>query len=223
MPVYNEVATVREVAMTVLKQPLVGELIMVDDASTDGTWDILEELNAAHPSIRIFKHAQNQGKGAALKTGFSHISLPYAIIQDADFEYDPEEYPILLTPILDGKADVVYGSRFCGAGAHRVLYFWHFVGNTFLTLLSNMLTNINLTDMETCFKAFRKEVITQIDLQEPRFGVEPEITAKIAKLGVRIYEVPVSYYGRTYAEGKKISWRDGFSALRCILRYNLLP
>lgn len=222
MPIYNEVATVAEVVQTVLKQPLVEELICVNDGSTDGTREILESLAAQDARVRVFHHAANSGKGAALRTGIAQAKAPFVIIQDADLEYDPREYPRILAPILEGHADVVFGSRFMGSEAHRVLYFWHYVGNKFLTLLSNMFTNINLTDMETCYKAFRREIIQSIPIEENRFGFEPEITAKIARLGMRIYEVAVSYRGRTYAEGKKIGWRDGLSALRCILKYGFL-
>jgi glycosyltransferase involved in cell wall biosynthesis len=239
MPVYNEATTVEEVINRVLDQPQVAELIVVDDASTDGTWDVLQRLStsdsqpdARHsparrtdgsegPSLRAFRHEINQGKGAALRTGIAHATAPIVIIQDADFEYDPEEYPIIIGPILKDRADVVFGSRFIGSEAHRVLYFWHSIGNRFLTLLSNMFTNLNLTDMETCYKAFRREIIQSITIEENRFGFEPEITAKVARRGVRIYEVAISYHGRTYAEGKKINWKDGFSAIRCIIKYGL--
>lgn len=229
MPVYNEAYTVSDVIYKVLEQPHVAELIVVDDASTDGTWDVLHQLSASHtkpatnyPSLRTFRHAINQGKGAALRTGIAHATRPIVIIQDADFEYDPEEYPVMIAPILKDRADVVFGSRFIGSEAHRVLYFWHSVGNRFLTLLSNMFTNLNLTDMETCFKAFRRDIIQSIKIEENRFGFEPEITAKVARLNVRVYEVAISYHGRTYAEGKKINWKDGVSALRCIFKYGLL-
>lgn len=221
MPVYNEAATVGEVLQVVLAQPCLKELIIVDDCSSDGSWNVLEKLASQEPRVKIFRHEVNQGKGAALRTGISKAEAELVLIQDADLEYDPTEYETLIAPIRNNKADVVFGSRFTGAGAHRVLYFWHSVGNRFLTMLSNMFTNLNLTDMETCYKVFRREVIQKVQIQENRFGFEPEITAKVAKLGVRIYEVPISYYGRTYAEGKKINWRDGFSALRCILKYNL--
>jgi glycosyltransferase involved in cell wall biosynthesis len=222
MPVYNEAKTVGEVIRKVLEQPEVAELITVNDASQDGTGEVLRELAKSLPKMKVFEHAVNQGKGAALRTGISHATAPYVIIQDADLEYEPEEYPILLKPILSGKADVVFGSRFIGGEAHRVLYFWHSIGNQFLTLLSNMFTNLNLTDMETCYKVFRREIIQSITIEENRFGFEPEITAKVARTNVRIYEVAVSYHGRTYAEGKKIGWKDGISAIRCILKYGIL-
>jgi len=222
MPVYNEAATVRKVIDIVLAQRPVQELIVVDDCSTDGSWQILSEATKATDRIRLIRHEQNQGKGAALATGISHANAPIVVIQDADLEYDPSEYHHLLKPILSEKADVVFGSRFTGSGEHRVLYFWHAVGNNVLTTFSNMATNLNLTDMETCYKVFRREVLQQIRLEEKRFGFEPEITAKVSKLGVRIYEVPISYHGRTYAEGKKINWKDGVRALWCIIKYNVL-
>jgi len=222
MPVYNEAATVASVIEVVLRQPAVRELIVVDDCSRDGSWDVLQKLAAGEPRIRALHHETNQGKGAALRTGIQHAQAPIVLIQDADLEYDPHEYPELIGPILKGRADVVFGSRFNGAGAHRVLYYWHSVGNRLLTEFSNMATNLNLSDMETCYKVFRREIIQGIKIEESRFGFEPEITAKVARLGVRIYEVPISYYGRTYAEGKKINWRDGVSALRCIFKYNFL-
>jgi len=221
VPAYNEAKTIASVLEKVLAQPSVMEVIVVDDCSTDGTWELLQTLAASNPKIRIKRHSHNEGKGAALRTGISLATAPYVIIQDADLEYDPSEYPILLQPLLENRSDVVFGSRFMGGRAHRVLYFWHSVGNTVLTLLSNMFTNLNITDMETCYKAFRREIIQSIRIEENRFGFEPEITAKVARLGVRIFEVGISYYGRTYAEGKKIGWKDGLSALRCILKYNL--
>ena len=222
MPVYNEEKTVAKVIESVLAQRPVQELIVVDDHSSDGTWEVLQGLERPDKRLKILRHELNQGKGAALRTGFKHATSPIVIIQDADFEYNPSEYFLVLAPILNGKADVVYGSRFIGSGAHRVLYFWHSVGNRFLTMLSNMATNLNLTDMETCYKTFKREVIQKITIEENRFGFEPEITAKISKMKLRVYEVAISYYGRTYDEGKKVNWQDGFSALRCILKYNLL-
>ncbi len=222
MPVFNEAATIVEVIRQVLAQPTVQELVVVDDASTDGTWEVLQSVSDEKSRVRLFRHERNRGKGAALRTGFEKVQAPFVLIQDADLEYDPAEYPRLLKPILDGKADVVFGSRFLGSGSHRVLYYWHSLGNRFLTTLSNMATNLNLTDMETCYKMFRLEVLQRIRLKEDRFGFEPEITAKVSRLGVRIYEVSISYYGRTYAEGKKIGWRDGVRALWCILKYNFL-
>ena len=222
MPVYNEAQTVRGVIANVLAQPCVQELIVVDDCSTDGSWDALQGIAGGDPRLRTFRHVGNQGKGAALRTGIAQATASLLLVQDADFEYDPSDYDALIQPILAGKADVVFGSRFAGAGAHRVLYFWHSVGNKLLTTFSNMLTNINLTDMETGYKVFRREVIQRIRIEEDRFGFEPEITAKVAKAGVRIYEVPISYYGRTYEEGKKITWRDGVRALWCIAKYNVL-
>lgn len=222
MPVYNEANTVEEVIRKVIEQPEVAELITVNDASSDGTSEVLHRLASELPKVKVFEHSVNQGKGAALRTGISHATAPYVIIQDADLEYDPEEYPILLKPLLSGKADVVFGSRFIGGEAHRVLYFWHSVGNRFLTLLSNMFTNLNITDMETCYKVFKREIIQGITIEENRFGFEPEITAKVARQNVRIYEVAISYHGRTYAEGKKIGWKDGISAIRCILKYGVL-
>ncbi len=220
MPVYNEEKTIDQIIELVLAQKPVSELIIVEDCSKDGTWAKLQAWKDRDPRIRLFKHEVNQGKGAALRTGLSKATSPYVLIQDADMEYDPTEYFVLLGPLLQDRADVVFGSRFAG-GAHRVLYYWHSVGNRLLTTLSNMCTNLGLTDMETCYKVFRLDVIKQISIQENRFGFEPEITAKVAKLGVRIFEVPISYYGRTYAEGKKIGWKDGFSAIRCILKYSL--
>jgi glycosyltransferase involved in cell wall biosynthesis len=221
MPVYNEEGTLYKVVEKVLARAEVGELVMVDDCSTDGTWLAMQRILQTDQRIRIFSHEVNQGKGAALRTGFAHVQSEVVIIQDADLEYDPDEYPKLLAPIIQGKADVVYGSRFLGSGMHRVLYYWHSLGNQFLTQLSNMFTNLNLTDMETCYKVFRRDVIKSIEIEEDRFGFEPEITAKVARLGVPVYEVSISYYGRTYQEGKKIGWRDGVRAIWCIMKYNL--
>ena len=222
MPVYNEAETVGKILEKVAQQRPVQEVIAVDDASQDQTWAVLQELARSEPRLKLFRHEHNQGKGAALRTGFCHATAPIVIIQDADLEYDPAEYYLVLHPILSGKADVVFGSRFVGSEAHRVLYYWHAVGNRFLTTLSNMATNLNLTDVETCYKAFRREVLQKITIEENRFGFEPEVVAKVSKLKVRIYEVAISYYGRTYAEGKKVNWKDGFSALRCVLKYNFL-
>jgi glycosyltransferase involved in cell wall biosynthesis len=220
IPVYNEAATIREVYERVRRVALDKEIIIVDDCSGDGTRDILAEFRDA--DTRVVLHERNMGKGAALRTGFRCATGDIVIVQDADLEYDPAEYPKLIRPIVEGKADVVYGSRFVSGEYRRVMFFWHMVGNKFLTLLSNMLTNLNLSDMETCYKVFRREVLERVTIEEDRFGFEPEITAKIARLNLRIYEIGISYSGRTYAEGKKIGWRDGLSALKCILKYNLL-
>jgi glycosyltransferase involved in cell wall biosynthesis len=220
MPCYNELATVETCVAAVLASPYTRELVIVDDGSTDGTTDILERLSAADDRVRVFLQPFNQGKGAALRRGFAEATADFVVVQDADLEYDPSDYEALLAPLLDGRADVVFGSRFLGRGAHRVLYFWHTVGNRFLTLMSNAATDLNLTDMETCYKVFRREVVQGLELEEDRFGIEPEITAKVAAGGWRIYEVGISYAGRTYAEGKKISWRDGVRAVVCIVRYS---
>ena len=218
MPVYNERDTIHEIIQRVMTEKTPKELIIVDDCSTDGTRERLKEISDDH--IKVVYHEFNQGKGAAIRTGLEHASGEIVIIQDADLEYNPEEYARLIHPILNDKADVVFGSRFSGP-EQRVLYFYHFLGNKFLTLLSNLLTNLNLSDMETCYKAFRTEIIKKIRIESNRFGMEPEVTAKVAKLGCRIYEVPISYYGRDYSEGKKITWKDGFSAIWCILKFNL--
>ena len=221
IPCYNESKTIRMLVERVRASPYPKkEIIIVDDCSRDGTRDLLR--TQIEPLVdKVLYHESNRGKGAALRTGFAAATGDAVIVQDADLEYDPNEYPKLMRPILDGKADVVFGSRFMGGEAHRVHFFWHMVGNKFLTLLSNMFTNMNLTDMETCYKVFRRDVIKQIDIEEDRFGFEPEITAKVAKLNVVIFELGISYYGRSYAEGKKIGWRDGFRALWAILKYNL--
>jgi glycosyltransferase involved in cell wall biosynthesis len=221
MPVYNERSTLRQVVERVFSVPLQIELICVDDGSRDGSREILQELQLPYPELRVFLQPQNLGKGAALRRGIQEATGDFVVIQDADLEYDPTDYPILLAPLIQDKADVVYGSRFLGSGPHRVLYFWHSVGNRLLTLLSNCLTNINLSDMETCYKAFRREVIQSIPLEENRFGFEPEITVKVAKRRLRIYEVGISYWGRTYEEGKKIGWKDGARALWCLLKYSI--
>jgi len=219
IPVYNERGTIEELIRRVKAVGLADEIIIVDDCSTDGTRDYLAALDDA--LLKVFFHDRNQGKGAALRTAFSKVSGDIVIIQDADLEYDPQEYDRLITPIRNGKADVVFGSRFAGGELHRVVFFWHMVGNKFLTFFSNMLTNLNLTDMETGYKAFSSSLLQRFSVEENRFGFEPEFTAKIAKMDVRIYEVGISYSGRSYKEGKKINWQDGFSALRCILKYNL--
>jgi glycosyltransferase involved in cell wall biosynthesis len=220
MPAYNEAKTIREIVRRVIAVPVAKEILIVDDGSTDGTRDILRELDGKD-GVRVVFQPFNQGKGAAVSTGFQNATGDVVIVQDADLEYDPMEYPKLLAPIEQGHADVVYGSRFLGGGARRVLYFWHTVGNRFLTLASNMFTNLNLTDMETCYKMFRREVVSSMTIESKRFGIEPEITAKVARRGYRIYEVPISYYGRTYEEGKKIGWKDAFSALWTIVRHSM--
>ena len=221
IPCYNECSTIRDVVSAVLASPIQStEIIIVDDCSTDGTRDILRN-ELASKVARVIYHEQNMGKGAALKTGIAAATGDFVVVQDADMEYDPQEYPLLLEPLLNNKADVVFGSRFMGSGPHRVLYYWHSVGNMFLTRLSNMFTNLNLTDMETCYKMFRREIVQGIVIEENRFGFEPEITAKISKKRLRIYEVGISYYGRTYDEGKKIGWKDGFRAIFCIIKYNV--
>ena len=221
IPCFNESATILDLIDRVRSSPVESkQIIVVDDGSSDGTRELLQELKA--DDLTVLLHDRNRGKGAALCTGFAAARGQISIIQDADLEYDPAEYPLVIGPIVQGKADVVFGSRFQGAAPHRVVYFWHRVGNGFLTLLSNMLTDLNLTDMETCYKAFRTEIIQSISIREKRFGFEPEITAKLARRRCRIYEVGISYYGRTYDEGKKIGWRDGFRAIWCILKYNLL-
>ena len=222
IPCFNEEKTVEALVDAVRASELPDkEIVLVDDASTDATWEIVSTKLVGRID-KVLRHERNRGKGAALRTGFAAATGDVVLVQDADLEYDPREYPKLLKPIFENKADVVFGSRFAGGESHRVLYFWHAVLNRLLTLVSNVLTDLNLTDMEVCYKAFRRDVLEQIELEEDRFGFEPEITAKVAKLGVRIYEVGVSYSGRTYAEGKKIGWRDGAHALWCLLKYNLL-
>jgi len=221
MPVYNEQSTLQEVVTRVLAVPLDIELICVDDGSTDASREILAQLQTTHPQIRVLLQPDNKGKGAALRRGIQESTGDFVVIQDADLEYDPAEYSLLLHPLLEGKADVVYGSRFLGSRPHRVLYFWHSVGNWILTLISNMLTNMNMSDMETCYKVFRREILQSIPIEEDRFGFEPEITVKIAKRRLRVYEVGISYWGRTYEEGKKIHWKDGLRALFCLLKYSI--
>ncbi|MCB0479825.1 MAG: glycosyltransferase family 2 protein [Flavobacteriales bacterium] len=228
IPAFNEARTVEQILGKVAKVQLLNQikkqLIIVDDCSTDNTVSVLEAWRNQNPDLEvmIIKQPKNEGKGAALHRGIKEATGDYLIIQDADLEYDPEEYNLLLRPVLDGFADVVYGSRFMGGKPHRILFFWHSIGNQFLTFLSNMFTNLNLTDMETCYKLFNTKMVQSLNLKEKRFGFEPEVTAKISRIPlIRIYEVGISYYGRTYAEGKKINWRDGFEALKCIIKYNL--
>ena len=222
IPVFNEKATIKDLVRTVFAQRPVEEVIIVNDCSTDGTAAMVDQIAVERPGVRVVHHEVNQGKGAALRTGFALAKSRFVIVQDADLEYNPEEYYKLLSPLLGDKADVVFGTRFAGGGPTRVLYFWHSVGNRVLTLLSNMFTNLNMTDMETCYKVFRREIIQAIKIEENRFGFEPEIVAKVRRVPrIRIYEVPISYYGRTYADGKKISWRDGVRALWCIVKYNM--
>ena len=218
IPCYDEVATVEAVVAQVLASPYTAEVVIVDDGSTDGTRDVLASLS--QPGVRGLLQPYNQGKGAALRRGFAEATAEYVVVQDADLEYDPSEYGALVQPLADGLADVVYGSRFISSRPHRVLYYWHSVVNRFLTTLSNMFTNLNLTDMETCYKAFRREVIQSVVIEEDRFGFEPEVTAKVARAGCRVYEVGISYNGRTYAEGKKIGWRDGVRAVWCIVKFS---
>ena len=220
-PIYDERATLREVVDRILSVPLEIELICIDDGSRDGSRELLAALQAQHPQIKVLLQPRNLGKGAALRRGIQEATGDFVLIQDADLEYDPKDYPLLLEPLIQGKADVVYGSRFMGGAPHRVLYFWHSVGNWLLTLLSNCLTNINLSDMETCYKVFRREIIQAIPLEENRFGFEPEVTVKVAKRRLRIYEVGISYQGRTYEEGKKIGWKDGVRALWVLLKYSI--
>ena len=229
VPAYNEAATIHRILNKLKAVQLIGgfekEIVVVNDCSKDDTEAAIKKYMSENPDVPIsyYKHEVNKGKGAALHTGFKEAKGDYIIVQDADLEYDPQEFNLLLKPVLDGFADVVYGSRFMGGNPHRILFFWHTIGNKFLTFLSNMFTNLNLTDMETCYKLFRADLLKSLNLKENRFGFEPEVTAKIARIkGVRIYEVGISYYGRTYEEGKKIGWRDGFRAIYCILKYNLI-
>lgn len=221
IPVFNEITTIEEILKRVAAVPLAKEMIVVDDFSNDGTRERLALSAERYDNLKVVRHETNRGKGCAIRTGLQHVTGDMVIIQDADLEYNPAEYPRLVKPIVEGRADVVYGSRFIGGEEHRVLYFWHYVGNRFLTLLSNMFTNLNLTDMETCYKVFRADLIKGIRLEQDRFGFEPEITAKVARTGCRIFEVGISYSGRTYTEGKKIGWKDGVQAIWCIVKYGL--
>ncbi len=222
MPAYNERVTIHSALRRVLDGPIQSiEIVVVDDGSTDGTRELLTRGIALDDRVRVILHDRNRGKGAALRTGFSEARGRFVIVQDADLEYDPRDFEQILKPLIEGRADVVYGSRFAGGGAHRVLYYWHSVANQMLTTVSNMVTDLNLTDMETCYKAFRRELLDEIHLQEDRFGIEPEMTAKVAQLGARVYEVPINYDGRTYAEGKKIGLRDAFRAIYCVARYGV--
>ena len=224
IPIYNEAATILDL-LNMVDSVAIGmdkEFVLVDDCSKDGTRDVLKKVAVNHPTWQVLFHEVNQGKGAALRTGFAAATGDFVIIQDADLEYDPREYPILLRPLTENRADVVFGSRFQGGGPHRVCFFWHYLGNKFLTTFSNMMTNLNLTDMEVCYKVFRREVLQSLKLHENRFGFEVEITAKVARGKWRLYEVPISYYGRSYEEGKKITWKDGFRALWCIIKYRFV-
>jgi len=222
IPVYNEVKTISEIVSKVKEVEIEKDIIIIDDGSTDGTRELLKSEIENDSLCRVFYHQKNMGKGASIRTGLQHITGDIVIIQDADLEYDPKEYPKLIKPIIENRADVVYGSRFMGSSEHRILFFWHYVANKILTTISNMFTNLNLTDMETCYKVFRKEVIKDIKIKQNRFGFEPEITAKIAKNKCRVYEIGISYYGRDYKEGKKINWKDAFIALWCILKYKFI-
>jgi glycosyltransferase involved in cell wall biosynthesis len=219
VPCFNEEATLYKLLSRVLEQDCVGQVILIDDGSSDSSVDIASKILDSR--LVIHKKEKNEGKGSAIRDGFQLAALPFVVIQDADLEYDPKEYPKLLKPLLEGNAEAVYGSRFLSSGERRAVYFWHRVGNQFLTLLSNMFTNIDLTDMETCYKMMKTPIAKNLKIVEQRFGLEPEITARLSKLDIRIYEVPISYYGRTYDEGKKITWKDGFSAIRCIIKYNI--